>query len=174
MGKTVVFVVVSAGIAFLSGRSLRDPRAHGFHRFFAFEAMLGLILVNADRWFEDPFSARQGVSWALLLASLMLAGHGFHLLRVAGRPRGSIEDTTELVSRGAYRWIRHPLYGSLLLLAWGAFLKDVSVVSWGLALAASGFLVATARVEEAENLKKFGEPYAAYMRRTKMFLPRLF
>ncbi|MEK7700662.1 MAG: hypothetical protein AAB418_01520, partial [candidate division NC10 bacterium] len=87
MGKTVVFVVVSAGIAFLSGRSLRDPRAHGFHRFFAFEAMLGLILVNAHRWFEDPFSARQGVSWALLLASIILAGHGFHLLRVAGMSR---------------------------------------------------------------------------------------
>ncbi len=174
MVKPVVFALGSVGLALLSGRALRSPRAHGFHRFFAFEALLALILVNADAWFEDPLSARQCVSWALLLASITLAAHGFHLLRIAGRPRGSLEDTTELVSRGAYRWIRHPLYGSLLLLAWGAFLKDVSVVSGGLVVAASGFLVTTARVEEAENVRKFGAPYTAYMRRTKMFLPFLF
>lgn len=172
--KIAIFVVVSAGIAALSGRSLRDRHAHGFYRFFAFESILAVILVNADRWFDDPFSARQLISWSLLLVSIVLAVHGFHLLRVTGRPRGSIEDTTELVSRGVYRWIRHPLYCSLLLLAWGAFLKDASLVSGGLLVATSGFLVATAKVEEAENVKKFGGPYAAYMKRTKMFLPLLF
>jgi protein-S-isoprenylcysteine O-methyltransferase Ste14 len=35
------------------------------------------------------------------------------------------------------------------------------------------FLVATARVEEAENLRFFGEEYQEYMKRTKMFVPYL-
>jgi len=39
---------------------------------------------------------------------------------------------------------------------------------------ASAFLFATARVEEAENLHKFGEEYASYMSKTKMFIPYLF
>ncbi len=41
-------------------------------------------------------------------------------------------------------------------------------------MAASAFLTATARVEEAENLDKFGDQYAAYMKTTKIFIPFLF
>ena len=74
---------------------------------------------------------RQLASWALPLTSLLLAAHGFYLLRRVGKPDRSIEDatrlgiekTTRLVRSGAYRYIRHPLYASLLALAWGAFLK---------------------------------------------------
>jgi protein-S-isoprenylcysteine O-methyltransferase Ste14 len=72
------------------------------------------------------------------------------------------------------RYIRHPLYCSLLLLAWGVFLKDPSLLGGGVALIASAALVATAKVEEAENLRRFGDDYAAYMKTTKMFLPFLF
>jgi len=43
-----------------------------------------------------------------------------------------------------------------------------------LVLATSAFLVATARVEEAENLQQFGTDYAVHMRTTKMFIPFLF
>jgi protein-S-isoprenylcysteine O-methyltransferase Ste14 len=167
-------VVVSAAIVVLSWPSLRDRRSHGFYRFFAFESILILILLNVPHWFRDPFSTRQIVSWALLILSLVLAVHGFHLLQVVGKPVGQIENTSRLVTTGAYRFIRHPLYSSLLLLSWGAFLKDPSVAGFLLASIAFGSLVATARVEERENLARFGPPYAAYIERTKMFIPFLF
>jgi protein-S-isoprenylcysteine O-methyltransferase Ste14 len=102
-----------------------------------------------------------------------MAVHGFYLLRVVGRPKGGIEDTSVLVRRGAYRYIRHPLYSSLLLFAWGTFLKDPSLLSIFLAVVASAFLVATARIEEVENIRKFGDDYVTYMRETKMFIPFL-
>jgi protein-S-isoprenylcysteine O-methyltransferase Ste14 len=86
----------------------------------------------------------------------------------------AFENTTKLVKVGAYKRIRHPLYASLLLLAWGAFFKDASSVTAGLLLLATLFLAITARVEEAENLKKFGEDYALYMKETRMFLPFIF
>jgi protein-S-isoprenylcysteine O-methyltransferase Ste14 len=38
----------------------------------------------------------------------------------------------------------------------------------------SGFLIATAVAEERENLASFGAPYAAYMKRTRRFVPFLF
>ena len=113
------------------------------------------------------------MSWLLLLSSLLLALHGFYLLRAIGKPQGSFENTTTVVKLGAYKYIRHPLYASLLLLGWGVFFKDASLLGGILGVAISAFLVATARVEEAENLLKFGAEYAAYRKTSKMFIPFL-
>jgi protein-S-isoprenylcysteine O-methyltransferase Ste14 len=43
-----------------------------------------------------------------------------------------------------------------------------------LAFIATAFLVATAKVEEAEDLRHFGTAYQEYMGRTRMFIPFLF
>jgi protein-S-isoprenylcysteine O-methyltransferase Ste14 len=43
-----------------------------------------------------------------------------------------------------------------------------------LALAATLFLVATARADEAECIRFFGSSYQEYMKHTKMFVPFLF
>jgi len=169
-----IFILVSVGLVALSWRPLRDPRSHGFYRFFGFEAIAALVVLNADRWFSDPFSAIQIPSWFLLLLSLFLAVHGFSLLRVQGQPSGGIENTRILVRQGAYRYIRHPLYASLLSLAWGACLKRPSLPSIALALVATCALILTAGAEERECEAKFGEEYLAYMSRTKRFIPFLF
>lgn len=76
------------------------------------------------------------LAWALLAVSLFLVLHGLRLLRTLGKPdqaRGDttllpLEKTTQLVTVGAYRYIRHPLYSSLLFLAWGACCKHLT---WG-------------------------------------------
>ena len=171
--KGIIFGAVALMIILVSWPTLRRLRSHGFPRFFAFMAILGLFLFNMEHWFTDPFTPLHIVSWTLLTASLVLAVHGFYLLRVVGQPKDNIEDTTTLVQVGAYRYIRHPLYSSLLGLAWGICLKDLSPLSIGLALAATAALIATARIEEAENLQRFGEDYAAYMKTTRMFIPYL-
>ena len=182
MWKWFVFVIGSTGIIYLSQHALRNWRSHGFFRFFAFEALLILLLLNADSWFLQPLSLQQVISWSLLVGSLLLAIHGFSLLRQIGRPEKSIKDasrigiekTTRLVTSGAYRYIRHPLYASLLIFGWGAFLKQISLPA-GLMLSATLIaLYLTARLEEQENLQNFGVAYAEYMQHTKMFIPWLF
>ncbi len=174
MLKGIVFALGSLGILIFSWPSLGNMRAHGFYRFFAFESILALILLNIGRWFHDPFSVQQLISWPLLCGSLFLAIHGFYLLRIIGKPTGNFENTTALVKIGAYQYIRHPLYSSLLFLGWGAFFKSVTLASAALVMSISVFLFATAKTEEAENLAKFGEEYARYRRTTKMFVPFLF
>ena len=72
-----------------------------FTRFLAFDSLLGLIFLNADHWFVDPFSGRQIVSWIFLAGSLILAVHGFTLIKTEGNPTGDFEDTTNLITRGA-------------------------------------------------------------------------
>ncbi len=172
--KLIVFVLVSAGILLFSLPSLRNPKSHGFFRFFAFEIILVLFLANFKYWVDDPLSVHQILSWVLLICSLLLAVHGFRLLQIIGRPRGNFENTTQLVIVGAYKYIRHPLYCSLLLLTWGICLKDPGLFSILLGLVASVFLYATARAEESENQARFGAEYEAYLKSTKMFIPGVF
>ena len=174
MPAVIIFTSVSAAIVFISWPSFRDPHSHGFWRFFAFESILLLTLLNAGVWFRDPFSALQIVSWLLLISSFVLAVHGFSLLRTMGDPQGGVDDTTALVRRGAYKYVRHPLYATLLLGGCGVFLKDPSPLACILFLAISLFVVATAKTEEGENLRKFGTEYAAYMKTTKKFIPFLY
>ena len=113
----------------------------------------------------------------------MLVLHGAYLLRRVGRPSEQrnddaaligIEKTTAMVTVGVFRYIRHPVYSSLLFLAWGVFLKNPSWLGAILAFAATISLVVTAKVEEAECIRFFGPAYQSYIRHTKMFVPFLF
>lgn len=182
MLELVVFLLASLGFILLSRHSLNQPYSHGFPRFIAFEALLGLVVINARNWFIDPFSLIQVVSWALLLDSVFLAFHAFWTLHRYGAPNPAIQDdsrlgmekTTKLVTVGPYHFIRHPMYASLLCFAWGIFLKHISLLSALLAILVSLTLLLTAIYEERENLHIFGESYAAYMQQTKRFIPFVF
>jgi protein-S-isoprenylcysteine O-methyltransferase Ste14 len=169
--KVILFALLSIGIVRLSWGSLRNRRSHGFYRFFAFEAIFALTLINIDRWFSDPFSWMHILSWILLLGSLPLAIHAFYLLRKYGQSQGTIEQTVTLVQRGAYRYIRHPLYASLLLFLWGVFLKAPSLVTGLLAIVASLLLHFTAIAEERASRERFGQMYETYQQKTKRFIP---
>ena len=172
--RAALFAVATAGALRLSRRSLLDPASYGFYRFYAFEVIFALLLWNADVWWHHPFSAPQLLSWILLLGSAALATSGFLALHRHGRPQGTIDRTTELVTQGIYRWVRHPLYGSLLLFAWGASLKRLSPWSFALAALATVLLVATALVEEGETRRRLGAAYDVYARKTRRFVPGVF
>ncbi len=180
--KLIVFVVASAGLAWLSRSCLREFRSHGFYRFFAWESNVALILVNLDQWFHQPFSLRQIISWLLIIICLYLLIHSVLLLRRMGRPDKNrddptligIEKTTQLVTEGIYRYIRHPIYSAGLIGTWGIFLKSPSLVAAGLSALATLFWILTARSEEAENVQFFGEAYRRYVKQTRMFIPFLF
>ncbi len=182
--RLVLFVAASACLAFISKASLIRPRSHGFYRFFAWEAMLVLGVLNVRsvaEWFADPLRPRQIASWLLLTASIVPVVWGTYLLRSQGRantgderPLYEFEKTTHLVTTGVFGYIRHPMYSSLLLLTWGVFLKRPSAIGAGLGLCATALLFTTAKVEELENRKYFGAPYDAYIQRSSMFLPYVF
>ena len=141
-----------------------------------------MLVYNLGGWFHDPLAWHQMVSWILLIASLVLVILGVRLLSDAGRPDTyrsdpallEMERTSRLVTIGAYRYIRHPLYSSLLFLGWGMFFKSPSWLDAGLALLCTVFLTATARVEEHENILYFGNDYVEYMKHSRMFIPYIY
>jgi protein-S-isoprenylcysteine O-methyltransferase Ste14 len=173
--EALLFAGLSAVAAGASLDALRERQTYGLFRLLAFESLAGLIALNASRWFRDPLSPRQLVSWSVLVAAIILAAHGLHLLRsVGGARRRLMEDTEQIVEIGVYRVIRHPMYASLLLLGWGVFFKGLDVTSGALAVLATVFLIATARSEERFNVVRFGEAYTQYASRTKMFVPFIY
>ncbi|MFZ5905679.1 MAG: methyltransferase family protein [Chloroflexota bacterium] len=181
--KTLIFSLGTLLLVIISRASLRQPRSHGFYRFFAWEAILALFLLNADFWFRDPFAPHQLIAWTLLFASLVPLAFGVHSLRTRGKPAShresgpsllAFEKTTQLVTSGIYRYIRHPLYSSLLLLAWGIFFKHPSWTGTAFVLAASFFLILTAGADEKECVQFFSVEYQEYMQKTKRFIPFLF
>ena len=180
--KVTLFVLGTIGIVWVSRSSLRNIQYHGFYRFFAWETILILFLVNMNYWFVDPFSFRQIISWSFLIVSLVLIYQGVQLFRRQGKldqerndpALVGIEKTTELVTIGVYHYIRHPFYSSLLFLGWGTLLKNVTWSGILLAVIATILLIITARKEEIENIQFFGEKYQEYMKCTKMFVPFIF
>ena len=171
--KLIILFVGGLCIGLLSLPALRAGWKHAAPRSLAFLTILGLLLTNFDAWVLQPFGIRQLLSWLLLLTSVALALLAYVVLRRNGHPQGSIDFTTSLVTGGVYRFISHPLYASLICLAWGALLKRVIPSTIALAAATTLLLYATAKLEETFNLSKFGAPYADYVGRTKMFVPFL-
>jgi protein-S-isoprenylcysteine O-methyltransferase Ste14 len=181
--KIITFCIGTVILIFISRDSLRSPRSHGFFRFFAWEAMLALFLLNVEHWFENPLAWYQVIAWILLLLCIIPVVWGILLLRKRGRPVEersgdpsllAFEKTTRLVTSGIYKYIRHPLYSSLLLLALGIFFKLPSWSGALLALLAALFLYLTARADEAECCGFFGPAYQEYMKTTRRFIPFLF
>ena len=182
MIRGIFFVLGTLFLLYFSRQAIRNPHVHGFYRFFAFELILSLILLNHPRWFEDPFSPRQCLSWLLLAASLFFVIHAVFLLKRHGgyaqredTPENhAFENTVHVVEEGLYRYVRHPMYSSLLFLAWGAFFKHITPINIVLILLATLLLVAAAKIEERENISFFGAAYTDYMRRSRMFIPWVF
>jgi protein-S-isoprenylcysteine O-methyltransferase Ste14 len=177
--RILLFILVSGFFMVISRRPLKNPRSHGFYRFFGFEGILILFLLNVPYWFHERFSAPQLISWAMLFSSLYCLSRGVSLLkRRGGRDKReaspenfAFENTAHLVIEGIYRHIRHPMYTSLLLLAWGLFLKHVSLPAVVVTAATTIVLLQAARIEEQENIAHFGNRYRDYMRQTKRFIP---
>lgn len=180
--QLVAFVTFSAVLVGISWRTLGNPRSHGFYRFLAWEAMLAMLVLNAGDWFGDRGELNQQIAWVLLSLSLLVLFAGVYQMRRFGRAGQLREDdelfaferTSQLVTGGIFRHIRHPMYCSLLLLAWGIACKRLDIVILLLALLSSVLLWLAARHEEQECLAYFGDAYRDYMKRSRMFVPLLF
>ncbi len=183
MFDVILFVAASAGGSLFLWRPYGNSSGPSrLYRFLAFEALLGLALLTRERWFVDPISTPQVVSWIFGAAGLGVAA-----LAVARRPAArevsaSVAPEPEAPpalppARGIYRWVRHPFYGAALLMGWALFAKALalfdaaSVLCALLLTGASLFLVSAARADETADYFRYGSPFALYARSSKMLIP---
>ena len=117
---------------------------------------------------------------ALLFAlgiTLMVTGVAFRWYAVAMLGKYfsfqlAIQPGQTVVEQGPYRWIRHPSYTGSLITMFGLGLVFTNWLSL-FAILIAGFIGYSYRVsvEEQILIKALGEPYRAYMQRTKRFIP---
>lgn len=180
--EPLIFAVLSIPLIIISRKSLSDFKSHGFYRFFGWEGVLWLIIINLKYWFVNPFGIVQIISWILLVYSGILVIFGYIYMKKMGKPKTERKDeelylfekTTELIQTGIFKHIRHPLYGSLLFLTWGVCLKNPVPSLDIIAFFTTIFFYLTAKIEEEEDIKYFGEKYREYMLKSKMFIPYIF
>jgi protein-S-isoprenylcysteine O-methyltransferase Ste14 len=107
-------------------------------------------------------------------ASVTLAWSAVRHLGKQWRIQAALSEDHELVQTGPYRWVRHPIYASML----GMLLATGFAWSWWplLLVALAIFLVGTEiRVHAEERLlaDRFGESFADYRSRVRAYVPLL-
>jgi protein-S-isoprenylcysteine O-methyltransferase Ste14 len=78
-----------------------------------------------------------------------------------------------LVTRGPYRWVRHPFYDCMAL-----FVVSIALMMANWFVIVGGGVMFTllairSRTEEQKLLERFGEPYRSYRNATGRFLPKM-
>jgi protein-S-isoprenylcysteine O-methyltransferase Ste14 len=106
----------------------------------------------------------------LLLAGAALGISGVVALGPNRSPHPRPPDGSRLVQHGIYRRVRHPLYGSLMLLAAGWALTHLSWPATVAGIALGAWLRAKADLEE-HHLRALHPGYGDYARRTRRFIP---
>lgn len=177
--KIILFGILSLPLVALSWRSMFSLKNHGLYRWVVWECILWLALQNDRYLIVEKFDLQQVISSALMTASLVFVVSAVWMMRERGRVSEQrrdqtlfgFEKTTVLIESGIFKYVRHPMYSSLLFLAWGILLRHIEVASLLVALMTTCSGVLAAWIEEKENLAYFGERYRHYALKTKRFIP---
>jgi protein-S-isoprenylcysteine O-methyltransferase Ste14 len=186
LGAGFVAMVVITGYHRIRAAATKEPldrRKEGFFilatlrpiAFFIYGAVIA-YLIN-PRWMAwSSLSFPDWLRWSGAFVFVIGLAFLAWTLRSLGT---NLTDTVvtrkahTLVTRGPYRWVRHPFYDALALF----------VLAMGL-LAANWFILISGTVvfillgirsatEEAQLLERFGEPYQTYRDNTGRFFPKL-
>lgn len=135
-----------------------------------------LVVVAAAGWSLGPDwsgplrLAGIVVGIVLITGGIVLAFRGVIDLGGALTPLPRPRDGAELIVTGAYAFVRHPIYGGLILAAFGWAIVQASIVAVALAVALAAFLRVKSAREEAWLEQRF-PAYAAYRARTRRLIP---
>lgn len=142
-------------------------------------ALITLLLFGPRDWALLPAWSAPWDRLAIGAAGLLILAGGLLCLAAVGNlgrnlsPFVCPKANSVLIERGVYRWMRHPIYSSLLLAAFGWALLVRGRLTLGYALLLFLLLDRKAAREECWLLERF-PGYTAYRRRVRKFLPFLY
>src|SRR5258707_1048488 len=113
--------------------------------------LAGALCLMLGLWLFHRSHADLGTNWSITL---------------------EVREKHQLVTHGVYRWVRHPMYQSLLIYSLG---QALVLPNWlaGPSYAVAMVLLFALRVgpEERMMLEEFGKDYEAYRATTKRLIP---
>jgi protein-S-isoprenylcysteine O-methyltransferase Ste14 len=178
---------IAAQTARLAGRAHGAPLnqlSHEVRALILIRAALGLVFYaalgawlfwsKAVAWTYLPIpNAVRWTAVALLIPTLLFFSWSFRSLGSNYRGGVGLHDRHELITTGAYGWMRHPIYAGFI-----AIMILVTFLSANWVLGAAGLLlvisIAAVRIpiEERQLHDRFGRDWEEYSARAGYFLPR--
>jgi protein-S-isoprenylcysteine O-methyltransferase Ste14 len=140
-------------------------------------------------WLFDWLFSADKIPWSYMQLPVNVRWVGCGLIVVIGmlfwwahltlgsnyRSTMGLHDNHKLITRGPYRFVRHPTYVTFLFIPVTLFL-----ISANWLIGAASFvlflilMVVRAPIEERELINRFGDEYRSYMRKTNRFLPSFY
>ncbi|HEU5068052.1 MAG TPA: isoprenylcysteine carboxylmethyltransferase family protein [Sphingomicrobium sp.] len=178
----VIFVVYWAVAAISARRGLKRSAFRGSMKLRLILMVVIVAAVVLTRHSPALHALQFSLFWSLPMAfaGAVIATLGAVLAFTAraaigrnwGTP-GMQRTDTDLITRGPYALVRHPIYSGILLMMVGTAIGLIA--AWWLAAAAAAvYFVYSARAEERYMCERFPDAYPTYRARTKMLVPFLF
>jgi protein-S-isoprenylcysteine O-methyltransferase Ste14 len=149
----------------------------GVSLFGAFTALFVLAAIIVDRLLDLPGLLPQGarlpVSLPLVAAGIFITTwSAFQFIKVKGTPV-PFNPPPKVVKTGPYRFARNPMLAGVFLLLFGIgfAVNSISMVVFFTPLYALLNVWELKNIEEPELVKRLGDEYIEYRRKTPMFIP---
>jgi len=127
------------------------------------------MVLNYSNFLNEyiPAVIRLPIGIIILIISGYMAGTGLWIIfGKKSQPQG-------VVRKGVFRFVRHPIYLSEILLYLGLLFLNISLAAALVWIMAILFLHYISRYEEKLLLVRFGKDYEQYMRDIPMWIPRI-
>jgi len=177
----MVFALVWLGAAFTAKRSVQR-QTYGSRILQSSIMLIGVLFIfnfldsfSRHGWLETRLVPHTGV-WVLAGAALCVAGilicfWARAILGANWSGTVTIKQNHELILRGPYTLVRHPIYTGLLVALFG------SAAVYGLLRCFIGVFICgiglwlKLRIEERFMVQQFGDQYTKYRQRTRALVP---
>ncbi len=135
---------------------------------FAQFSLIGLMVVYS----QGVFSSWIGIT--MLLSGVLFGLWAIkHNRRDNFNIRPDLKEGCELITTGPYRFVRHPMYTSVMLMTLGLAVATPIYLEWSSFLLLI-FVLALKAVREERLWCEGSEAYKAYMKKTKRFIPFIY
>ena len=136
---------------------------------------LALFVLNFD-WFNYAVPLPLWLRWAgvvLMTACFPLSAWIYRALGEHFSKKLELQTNHRLIDNGPYRFVRHPMYATLLLCASATCLISANLIVMAMVGAVAVVFVLRIQQEEAMLVGRFGQEYSNYRRHTAALVPGL-